>query len=323
MTDDDSAEALPTLGHLPPQRTELDPDDPHTALVEKVQDALRTVPSFFTSTTVIDGIESRDLFSLNSVLGGAIEVQVVETLNRIRNVWDPNQVWEEARFERSSQTFPDVRLVARTGGTAKPLLGIELKGWYLLAREQVPTFRYQVTPAACHERDLLVVYPWHLRNVLSGVPVVHEPFITSALFAARYRNHWWQHVRDAKGANIGIIEPVGAHPYPDPKTNSSDAPVSDKGGNFGRIARIRLPGFDDWTSEMLQRPVVGIEALHWIKFFAAFTDAGDPDALSKKVEYIVQQAAKSRRLSKEQIAVEAESLLELLRSVADVVKSTE
>jgi hypothetical protein len=85
---------------------------------------------------VIEGLDASDLFSLNSVIGGTIEVQTVSTLNRIRNVWDPDNDWADYGFERFSQTFPDVRLVNRRDVTATPVLGMELKGWYLLAKEK-------------------------------------------------------------------------------------------------------------------------------------------------------------------------------------------
>lgn len=51
---------------------------------------------------------------------------------------------------------------------ADVLLGIELKGWYRLAKEEAPTYRFTVTPAACNEHDLLVVVPWVLSNILAG-----------------------------------------------------------------------------------------------------------------------------------------------------------
>ncbi len=48
-----------------------------------------------------------------------------------------------------------------------PLMGIELKGWYLLSREQAPTYRFTVTREACNPWDLLAVVPWVLSNVLA------------------------------------------------------------------------------------------------------------------------------------------------------------
>ena len=147
-------------------------------LVSNVRDAISALPVYFRTATRIEGLDGGELFNLSAVLGSAIEVQVVETLNRIREVWDPDDRWPRHRFVRSAQTFPDVRLLAHgRDGTAEIALGIELKGWYLLSREREPSFRYTVAPTACAPQDLLVVVPWHLKNVLSGEPVVHEPYI--------------------------------------------------------------------------------------------------------------------------------------------------
>ena len=150
-------------------------DDPGT-LVRNVRDAISALPVYFRTATRIEGLDGGELFNLSAVLGSAIEVQVVETLNRIREVWDPDDRWPRHRFVRSAQTFPDVRLQAHgRDGAVDIALGIELKGWYLLSKEREPSFRYTVTPSACAPQDLLVVVPWHLKNVLSGEPVVYEP----------------------------------------------------------------------------------------------------------------------------------------------------
>ncbi|MGH2410505.1 MAG: hypothetical protein ACRDGS_09075, partial [Chloroflexota bacterium] len=88
-------------------------------------------------------------------------------------MWDPDDEWVEFRFERRSQSFPDVRLISRTGGSIVTAIGVELKGWYLLAKESEPSFRYKVTPMACGPLDLLVIVPWRLKNILSGSPIIH------------------------------------------------------------------------------------------------------------------------------------------------------
>lgn len=168
-----------------PDRYESPTEDDLATLVRQVKDAIAALPVYFQTTTHIEGLEAADMFSLNAVLGSTIEVQVVQTLNRIRAVWDPDNMRPRHRFVRSSQTFPDVRLVAQNGdGSEDIAIGIELKGWYLLSKERVPSFRYTVTPQACALQDLLVVVPWHLRNVLSGEPIVHEPYIEQARYAA-------------------------------------------------------------------------------------------------------------------------------------------
>ncbi len=70
-----------------------------------------------------------------------------------------------------------------------------LKGWYLLAKEAEPSLRFQVTEIACADQDLLVVVPWVLDNVISGSPILFEPFVESARFAAAHRNHHSRYVR--------------------------------------------------------------------------------------------------------------------------------
>jgi hypothetical protein len=244
--------------------------NPKTDLVERVQKALHAVPFHFESATVIEGIEAGDLFSLNSVLGSTIEVQTVAALNKLRNIWDPKNEFTNFAFQRSSQSFPDVRLVDTLSLSAEPLLGIELKGWYLLSKEKAPTFRYRVTPDACSDFDLLVVIPWHLNNVLSGKPVIHEPYLVNAKYAAQARNYYWRHMRGTS-LNKTIESPKGVAPYPKASTEILDKPKSDNGGNFGRIARV--DGLmDEYISITLQTKLAGIPAIHWIDFFLTFID---------------------------------------------------
>lgn len=268
----------------PPRRHRFSEDSDLATLVRNVRDAIGALPAYFQTATRIEGLDAADLFSLNSVLGGAIEVQVVETLNRIRAVWDPDSTRPRHRFVRTSQTFPDVRLVARNGdGSVDVALGIELKGWYLLSKEREPSFRYTVTPAACAPQDLLVVVPWHLRNVLSGEPVVYAPYIEQARYAAEYRNWWWETRRETRDTSEQrkISIPQGnVRPYPDPKTPIADRAVKDRGSNFGRMAR--LAGLmDDYTESMRDQHVAGIPAEHWISFFRLHAETKDAGAIMK------------------------------------------
>ena len=166
------------------------------ALCSRVEEALRSLPVHFRSTTNIEGIQATDLFALNTLLATTIETRVVEALNRTRSVWDPAGEWSTHSFERQAQTFPDVRLVSRQGSEIETALGIELKGWYLLAKEGMPSLRLTVNPDACAPNDLVAVVPWYLSNVLSGVPTVLEPWVHNARAAAEHRNHWWTEVRE-------------------------------------------------------------------------------------------------------------------------------
>ncbi len=264
---------------IQPRRYVFPEGDNLGMLVDNVRDALGALPIYFRTATRIEGLDGGELFNLSAVLGSAIEVQVVETLNRIRAVWDPDDRWPRHRFVRSAQTFPDVRLQAQDRDRNFDVaLGIELKGWYLLSREREPSFRYTVTPEACAPQDLLVVVPWHLKNVLSGEPVVHEPYIEQARHVAEYRNWWWTNVRETNDAPVKrqVRSPdEEVSPYPAPKTRIADRPVRDGGNNFGRIAR--LAGLmDNYTASLRSRTIAGIPAEHWIAFFKRHSEAKDP-----------------------------------------------
>ena len=168
----------------------------HYQLFKDVREAISCLPIYFRTETHISGIMATDLHTLNTVLGATIEEQVVRTLNLIRNTWDPGEKYALYSFVRQAQTFPDVLL--RKTSSDEILLGIELKGWYLLAKEAEPSLRFQTTAAACAKHDLIVVVPWVLGNVISGSPILFEPFIESAKYAAEYRNYHWQHIRETK-----------------------------------------------------------------------------------------------------------------------------
>jgi hypothetical protein len=160
--------------------------------------------------------------------------------------------------------------------------GIAIKGWYLLTKEKVPTFRYKVTPDACSVFDLLVVVPWHLNNVLSGRPVVAEPFTINAKYAAMARNHYWSVMRGSS-ADKGIASPEGVGPYPRAGTEISDRPNRDGGGNFGRIARVEGL-MDDYVASTLQTAIAGVPARYWIDFFAAFVDSRTDEDIGAAVK---------------------------------------
>ena len=226
---------------MPLNLKRIDPSDawPHKRLWRGVIDALKALPAHFHSDTFIEGVNATDVFTLNSALGATIENQVVETLNTIRSVWDPDNDYGTYLFVRQPQSFPDVVLKNLSDETAKPIMGIELKGWYLLAKEAEPSLRFQQTGAACAEADVIMVVPWVLNSVISGRPRIYSPYIESAKYAAAYRNWHWKQMRGV-GEAAEIRVPSGAEPYPRKADATNDQPKSDKGGNFGRIARTGL-----------------------------------------------------------------------------------
>src|SRR5690606_8614859 len=98
-------------------------------LVDGVRQAIVALPAHFTSPINIEGIDVMDLYSLNSLLGGSIEGQVVDALNDMRSIWGSAGKFKDCFFRRHAQSFPDVRLIRPSSLT--PVMGIELKGWYL------------------------------------------------------------------------------------------------------------------------------------------------------------------------------------------------
>ena len=278
------------------KRTEPSDDWPHKKLWQGVRDALKALPAHFHSDTFIEGVNATDVFTLNSALGATIENQVVETLNTIRSVWDPENRYGTFLFVRQPQSFPDVVLKNLSDETASPIMGIELKGWYLLAKEAEPSMRFQQTKRACADADLIMVVPWVLNSVISGRPRIYTPFIELARYAAEYRNKYWQAMR-VSGKDAMIVEPKDAAPYPRKADATNDKPTSDSGGNFGRIARTGL--MDEYLERMMIQPVCGIKATYWLEFFKIFhQDATDEqirkalDRLRSKVECVAESTQK-------------------------------
>lgn len=265
----------------PPTRPNLPEDWQHTGLHKRVREAILALPSYFRTSTNIEGILATDIFTLNSALGATIENQVVSTLNQMRAVWDPDEEYLLYSFIRQSQTFPDVLLRRSSCEQADIVFGIELKGWYLLAKEGEPSFRFQVTPTACAPQDLIVVVPWALSNIISGSPQVFQPYVESALYAAEYRNYHWEHVKESDLGSNSIIQPSGISPYPCKSDPISDKPISDKGGNFGRFARTGI--MDGYLVAIKIMSLCGIPAQNWLEFFKIFQDQKTTDQIHKEL----------------------------------------
>lgn len=221
------------------------------------------MPDHFETPTQVDGLLATDIFTLNAALGAMIEEQVVATLNEMRPVWDPNKKYQAYSFVRQAQTFPDVLLRKRTNGQ-DILMGIELKGWYLLAKERMPNFRFLVSPDACNPWDLIVVVPWALSNILSGTPVAYRPFVELAKFAAEQRNQYWQYERHTT-SNPKVKLSQGVTPYPNKRDPIADKAESDSGGNFGRLARYGI--MKEYVEDMMQTIIRGVSVKAWLDFF--------------------------------------------------------
>ncbi len=300
-----------------PKRS-LPPNDwPHHALLKDVKDALYSLPSYFRTQTSIEGISATDIFTLNAALGATIENQVVETLNQMRSVWDPDEKYALYSFVRQSQTFPDVllrRSPSEEGRADDIILGIELKGWYLIAKEGEPSFRFQVTPKACAPQDLIVVVPWALSNVIAGQPRVFSPYIEFAKYAAEYRNYHWTTLRQAL-SNTGIDSPTQVKPYPAKSDRIADVPKSDAGGNFGRYARTGL--MDSYLELTRNQLLCGIRAEHWLRFFKVFQEQKEVAQIRSEIEKLRDRVATTDQISDPQRMAVSE-ILNRLEALLDL-----
>ena len=236
----------------------------HFDLWRGVRQALFTCPARFSTPTVIEGLMATDIFTLSATLSATIEESVVKTLNDLRSVWDPIGEYETYAFVRQPQTFPDVVFKQQDNGS-NILLGIELKSWYLLAKEEAPTYRFTVTEAACSQQDLLVVMPWVLSNVLAGTPILFHPFVESARYCAQQRNYYWLYERDHRDEVGTIITPEDVTPYPSSKSHISDEATRDSGQNFGRLARYGI--MSEYITRMRSSLIRGISVSDWQAFF--------------------------------------------------------
>lgn len=254
-----------------PDRVVLDENDPLTKLQRGVKSALMALSGEFDFGHTVSGVAATDLFSLNTFMGAGIELEVVRTLNKLRIIWDPDSEWSTYRFERSSQAFPDVKLIDGSGEGKKAVaLGIELKGWWMLSKEGVPSLRYEVSPNACADHDLICVVPWYLSSAVSGEPQVVEPWIESARYAAEWRDYWWTVVRDSDNDRT-LNYPEGAEPYPTKADHVSVHPVEDGGKNFGRLPRCK-PLMDEFIAKTMRTSILGISAEAWVKFLRLHKD---------------------------------------------------
>jgi hypothetical protein len=305
---------------LPPKELAPSSDWEYFELWEAVRDALQVLPSLFTSDLVISGVRATDLHAFNTSLGASIEDQVVSGLNASREAtWDKEGKYTDLRFVRQAQTFPDVVLkpAAPPHVEAAPVLGIELKGWYVLAKEGVPSFRYKVTPKAAAPHDLLVVFPWALSQVISGAPQLFEPFVASARYAAEYRNWWWEHERESKGdSSITVSSHEGF--YPIKSDEIADVPAADS-GNFGRIARTKIFHRDGYINATFKSELSGIPLDAWKRFFQLFTENNTEEQIRQALDRMAAQKSRTARaITREKIELIDDHLKSIAGLLADI-----
>jgi hypothetical protein len=261
---------------------------PHFELWDRVNDLIYSLPNYFETDLVVKGINVTEIFSIGGAFSTVVDTQVVNILNRLRSVWDPDNEHSNYAFFRQSQTFPDVLLRSVTDEW-DILFGIELKSWYVLSKEGEPSFRYKIDPDACAPADLLVVIPWLLSEVISGTPTLLTPYKELAKYAAEYRNYYWQEARIGSDYDPAIRRPPEEyrHSYPDSKQEASDEAEDDKGGNFGRIARAGI--LDKYIAGIKVQDYLGVKLDHWIKFFKAISETSTDIQVDRRIQLLKAQ----------------------------------
>ena len=276
------------------------PSEWQRGLYARVVNAVHALPTLFKTSLNIVGVRATDLHTLNTTLGASIEQSVVDNLNALRKIWDPDDHFQLYAFVRQPQVFPDVRLqTAAPNVEPQVLMGIELKGWFAMAKEGEPSFRYTVTPDACAPADLLVVFPWMLDEIVSGSPKLLKPFVSEARFAAEHRNHYWTVLRGVTGDDAVVRMPENATPYPRKGDRFNDEALKDRGNNFGRVARGGI--MSGFVGELMQNPVAGIPLGAWQKFLKIFSDGFTEATILSQLRQVeanfagtINQSAESR-----------------------------
>jgi len=151
-----------------------------------------------------------------------------------------------------------------------------------------------------------------LSDVVAGSPKLLPPFVGEAKYAAELRNHYWQHVRQARG-DSSIVTATHRTPYPLKSAQCSDRPAEDTGANFGRIARYGL--LDTFVPDTTKLEASGIPIAAWLAFFRLFTDQ-DRD-LDQTIERIGSSLSRYADLPADQRHV----LIESFERIASVLRS--
>jgi len=199
------------------------------------------------------------LYTLSGPFSTMIERACVRGVNEQRHQWDDGK-YANYRFVRQTGSFPDVLLQNRDY-PYNVIFGIELKGWYIFAKEGVPCFRYKISPSCCHPADFVAVVPWYLENIENGKFVTLPPYTEMAKYAAQYRNYHW--MTRSTDSSTEIVSPTKAIWHPKHNERVSDKPVYDGGNNFGRFARSGV--MDEWLKTFDETKIKDKTVAEWRK----------------------------------------------------------
>lgn len=257
----------------------------HFELWERVKETLFALPSYFKMEGSMPNIPASDLHSANTLLGAAIEEHIPVALNLMRTTWDPESKYADCLFRRQPQTFPDVPFRRERTDGSETLFGIEIKSWYVLAKEMEPSFRLDANREFCAPADLVVIYPWAFSAAISGTPRLFRPLVLSARKAARLRNEFWRQKAKSKEW-AKIMHPAQpASYYPTKSDRINDRAPRDKGNNFGRIARTGV--WDSSIDRLLrEETIAGIPLLGWQRFLSSFKERTSLDEAIRSIDGI-------------------------------------
>ena len=94
-----------------PKKLSPKKDWEHFAFWQKVYDLLEALPNYFQSEILIKGLNVTDIYAVGNLFSAVIESQIVDILNKLRDVWYDENNYSNYVFVRQSQTFPDVLFV--------------------------------------------------------------------------------------------------------------------------------------------------------------------------------------------------------------------
>ena len=137
----------------------------------------------------------------------------------------------------------------------------------------------------------LVVFPWCLDEVISGSPRLLRPFVEEARYAAEHRNYYWEVLRGVEGDTAKVdLSPV-TKPYPSKGAQFNDEAKSDRGKNFGRVARGNL--MTDFITALQEQPISGIPAKHWQAFLRIFAEGVETSLVERKLASMRDEAERA------------------------------
>jgi hypothetical protein len=137
----------------------------------------------------------------NNYVGQGIEELIGTQLNGpLRHHWTDTS---SLVFIRNAVQFPDLYLIHRE--EKRILLSVEIKSWFVFSGDDI-TARFEAAPNVIKEGSLLVLFPWHMTDLVFGTPILLEPYIGDAKALAERRDNIWM-AGGLNGFKKGVVSP--------------------------------------------------------------------------------------------------------------------